>query len=105
MGAIETYRIAGGAPAGMRILAGELGWRTKRTSMRATTIRGKRTTTPRGTDMLEFPFNRSGLLKMANRDVTLRARDRILPFSSRVGSWGDCPGAHFEARRSKSMVD
>jgi hypothetical protein len=76
--------MAGGAPAGINILPGELGCLTNRTSMRITTMQGKRTTTPRGTDMLELPFNLRGLRKKARRDAIPFAF--ALVFSSLVGS-------------------
>lgn len=34
-------------------------------------MHGNKTTTPKGTDILELPFNRSGLRKKASRDVNL----------------------------------
>lgn len=88
----------------MSILPGELGCLTKSDNMRMTTMTGKRITTPRGTDMLEFPFNRSGLLKKANRDDILLGRG-VAPFSSIDGSCGARDGANRDTRRKRSIVD
>lgn len=71
--------------------------------MRTTTITGKRMTTPRGTDMLELPFNLSGRLKKANFDVNLLAFP-LRPFSSE-GSWGVGVGAICDTRRRRSMME
>lgn len=59
----SAYRIAGGAPAGTNILAGELGCLTNRTRTSTRTMTGNMMTTPRGTEMAELPRNRSGFLK------------------------------------------
>lgn len=59
----ETDRIAGGAPAGISILPGDAGCLTNMTRIRMTTMHGKRTTTPSGTEMVELPFNLMGLLR------------------------------------------
>ena len=54
-------------------------------------MQGKSTTTPRGTDMLEFPLNLRGLRKKARREPK-RLVGRIvedgddLSFSSAIGS-------------------
>jgi len=51
-------------------------------------MQGKRMTTPRGTDMLEFPLNLSGLLKNARREANVFGRGLTSRrFSSAVGSW------------------
>jgi len=71
--------------------------------MRMTTMHGKRMTTPRGTDMLELPFNLSGRLKKANLDAIMPALD-LRPFSS-DGSWAAGVGAIFDTRRRRSMMD
>ncbi len=88
----------------MSILPGELGCLTKSTNIRMTTMHGKRITTPSGTEMLEFPFNRSGRRKKAKRDNSLPERE-CLPFSSVDGSWSaGVDGSSLEARRRRSMV-
>jgi hypothetical protein len=61
--------MAGGAPAGIRMLTPDLGCRTKSTKIKTTTIQGKSRTTPRGMEMLELPFNRRGRRKKASLDV------------------------------------
>ncbi len=66
---LATYLIAGGAPAGINILPGDAGCLTKSTRMRMTTMQGKSTTTPNGTDILEFPRNLKGLRKKARREA------------------------------------
>lgn len=86
-----TYLIAGGAPAGINILPGDAGCLTKSTSMRITTIQGKSTTTPNGTDMLEFPLSLRGLRKKARREANrfvgrIVDDDGFLSFSSEIGS-------------------
>lgn len=92
----------GGAPAGINILAGpELGCLTNNVKIRTTTMQGKRMTTPRGTEMLEFPFSLRGRLKYARREAIV---PRCL-FSSAVGRWGVWPtGRYFPARRRRSMM-
>lgn len=100
----QTYRMAGGAPAGINILPGELGCLTNKVRMRTTTKTGKMMTTPAGTETVEFPRNRKGLRKKASRD------DRPLLlgalFSSRVGSCmgGGVEGTSFEALWNRSMM-
>lgn len=64
-----TYRMAGGAPAGISILPGELGCRTNKIKMRTTMKTGKTMTTPTGTETVEFPRNRNGLRKKARREA------------------------------------
>ena len=61
--------MAGGAPAGINILPGDAGCLTKSTSIRMTTMPGKSTTTPKGTEMLELPLNLRGLRKKARREA------------------------------------
>jgi len=59
----KTHLIAGGAPAGINILPDELGCLTNSTRIRMTTMHGNSSTTPRGTEMAEFPFSLSGRLR------------------------------------------
>jgi hypothetical protein len=61
--------MAGGAPAGIKMLTPDLGCRTNSTKINITTIHGNSRTTPRGIEMLELPLNRSGRRKKANLDV------------------------------------
>lgn len=63
--------MAGGAPAGIKIPTPDLGCRTNSTKINTTTIQGNSRTTPRGIEMLELPFNRSGRRKKANLDEAL----------------------------------
>ena len=65
--------MAGGAPAGIKMVPGELGWRTNSTRMSTSTMQGKSTTTPSGTDIRELPRRRSGLLKKARRPRRMRS--------------------------------
>lgn len=58
--------MAGGAPAGIRMRAGEEGCRITSTKIRMMTIHGKRRTAPRGMEMEELPFNRTRRRKKAN---------------------------------------
>lgn len=48
---------------------GDEGCRTTSTNIKITTRQGKNNTTPRGTEMAEFPRNRSGRRKKASLDV------------------------------------
>ena len=74
---IQTYRIDGGAPAGIRILPGDDGCRTTRTRIKIITMHGKRRTAPRGMEIEELPFNRIRRLKNANLgDILSFCRDR-----------------------------
>jgi hypothetical protein len=101
----QTYLMAGGAPAGISILPGELGCRTKRMRIMMTTMQGNRITTPSGTDTLEFPFNRIGRLKKASRDASLLDFAYRPAFSSAVGSFGVVVvGRILDARRRRSIV-
>jgi hypothetical protein len=75
------------------MLTPDLGCRTNRTNINTTTIQGNSRTTPRGIEMLELPFNRSGRRKKANLD-------EIFVFfltSSKEGRFGD------EGRRFKAL--
>lgn len=74
--------------------------------MRMRTRTGKTRTTPRGTETVELPRKRSGLLKKANRDDTPLFLDVSL-FSSGnvVGSCKDwLDGVILEARLNRSMM-
>lgn len=48
----------GGAPAGMNTRPGEVGCRKNRTHIKIVTRPGKRSTRPRGIEIVEFPFRR-----------------------------------------------
>jgi len=78
---LNTNLTAGGAPAGINILPGEVGCLTNNVKMRTTTMQGKRMTTPSGTEMLELPFSLRGRLRYARREASV---PRCL-FSSAVG--------------------
>lgn len=65
MGAKQTYLIDGGAPAGTRILPGEEGCRTTRTSINIKTMQGKKRTNPSGMEMRELCLRRIRRLKKA----------------------------------------
>ena len=58
-----THLIAGGAPAGIMKLPGDELCCTTSKIISTMTIKGKSNTTPRGTEILEFPFSRIRLLK------------------------------------------
>ena len=73
---IATYLIAGGAPAGIIKLPGDELCCTTSSIINTITIKGKSNTTPKGTEILEFPFSRIRLLK--NDSLNLGA---IRPFS------------------------
>ena len=82
----KSYRIDGGAPAGINITPGDWGCRTKRISINIMTIQGKSRTRPRGIEMEELPFRRMRRRKKANRGDNLSAlRER----SSREGRLGE----------------
>jgi hypothetical protein len=83
----SLYLIAGGAPAGIILRTGDEGFRTNSTKMNTTTIQGNRRTTPRGTEMLELPFNRKGRRKNASLDMNLLF-GRDSSFKGRVGGGG-----------------
>ena len=73
----------GGAPAGMRSLAGPEGCRTSRTRMRMMTRHGKSRTTPSGMEILELPRSRIRRRKKANRGVRYsRCWERLLTAGS-----------------------
>lgn len=102
---VVAYLMAGGAPAGINILPGELGCLTNKTKMRMTTMQGNSMTTPRGMEMVEFPLRRSGRRKKARRDHNLPCVVLCFcSFSSAVGSRGP-EGMILEARRIRSMVN
>lgn len=94
----------GGAPAGISILPGELGCLTNKTRMRTMTRMGKSTTTPRGTETVEFPRNLKGRLRKAKRAAKPLCLGDPL-FSSWVGScsWL-AEGIILEALRKRSMA-
>jgi hypothetical protein len=72
--------------------------------MKITTIQGKRSTTPSGTEMVELPFNRKGLRKNSSLDASvcfLFAVGKVSCFSNDIGS-GE--GMRFIARRTTSMI-
>ena len=54
----DSYRMEGGAPAGTMNLPGPDGCRTNIMRISIMTSKGNSSTTPRGIDILEFPFNR-----------------------------------------------
>lgn len=94
-----TYRIAGAAPPGIKNLAGELGWLTKRMNIKMSTSMGKKMTIPNGTEMVEFPRNRKGLRKNAMRESL------FFPLFSSTGSGrGGSLETPLVARRIKSMA-
>lgn len=70
--------------------------------MRINTSIGKKITTPRGTEIVEFPRRRNGRLKKAVRESAFL---RLEPLFSSTGSCkGDSLGAALVALRIKSMV-
>jgi hypothetical protein len=96
----EPYLIAGGAPAGINNpLPGDDGCRTNIARMKITTIQGNNNTTPRGTEMVELPFNRRGRLKNASLDEVLV----LFPISFIVGR-SVADGKRFIARRTTSIA-
>ena len=66
-----AHLIVGGAPAGMSMPPVEESWRMTRTRINIMTIHGNKSTAPRGTDILEFPFRRIRRLKKANLEDDL----------------------------------
>lgn len=56
---------------GIIFRTGEAGCRTNSTKMNTTTIHGESRTTPKGIEMLELPFKRSGRRKNVSLDVIL----------------------------------
>lgn len=63
----EWYLIGGGAPAGIRILPGEEGCRTKTIKISIITMNGNRRTNPKGIEMPEFPLSLIRRRKKARR--------------------------------------
>lgn len=99
-----SYRILGGVfPDDTILPTGDDGCRTNNIRTMMTTIHGNSSTTPRGTDIVEFPFSRRGLLKKANCAANLP-----LPFSDSIGTvvgsgaWND--GIRFMVLRTASMM-
>lgn len=65
---------------------------------------GKTSTTPNGTETVELPRNRSGLLSKAKREATALFLDDSLLSSSDMGSSKDfVEGAILDARLRRSM--
>ena len=60
--------MAGGAPAGIKIVPGEEGCITTSIRIKTMTIQGNKSTKPIGMDILEFPFSRILLLRNADRE-------------------------------------
>lgn len=79
-------------------LPGDDGCRTNKTRMQTTTIKGNKSTTPRGTETAELPFNRKGRLKNAHLDVLF-----LFPASFIVGK-SVAVGKCFIARRTTSIA-
>lgn len=73
-----THLMVGGAPAGISMPPVDESCRITSTRINMMTIQGNKSTAPRGTDILEFPFRRIRRLKKANLE-------EVLCFS-RVGS-------------------
>lgn len=95
----------GGAPAGASNLPAEVGCRTKRIRMSIRMKTGKMRTIPKGTETVELPRNRSGLLSRAKREDMALLLDVSLLSSSDVGSSIDFDdGAILDARLNRSMV-
>jgi hypothetical protein len=67
--------------------------------MQTTIIKGNKSTTPRGTETAEFPFNRRGRLKNAHLDEDLL----LFPASFIVGK-SVAVGKRFIARRTTSIA-
>lgn len=66
---------------------------------------GKTSTTPSGTETVELPRNRNGLLRRARREAMALLLDDSLLSSSDVGSSRDlADGAILDARLNRSMV-
>jgi len=60
--------MAGGAPAGMKIVPGEEGCTTTSINISIITMHGNTSTKPKGIDIFELPFSRIRRLKNAERD-------------------------------------
>lgn len=99
-----AYRMAGGAPAGIKNRPGELGCLRNRTRMRRKTVKGKRITTPKGAEMPELPLKRIGRLRKAMRDVGFVLGRKFLAVClSDVGSGEGCRATDLPARLKRSM--
>ena len=92
--------MAGGAPAGMIRLLGEVLCLATSIIIKNVTIRGKNNTTPRGTDILELPLKRIRLLKNDNLVVGCCFS---LVTSSKDGKLGD-EGSCLIKSRTTPMV-
>ena len=92
--------MAGGAPAGSSIDAGDDGWRTKRTRMRMMTMQGNRRTMPKGMEMDELPFIRIRCRKKAHFGEI-----RSLTYA-KLGSDGafETEGRRLTSLRARSMI-
>jgi len=86
-----AYLMAGGDPAGINIPTPDLGCRTNNTKIKTTTMQGNNNTTPRGIEMLEFPFSLSGRRKKASRELVFA----LVFTSSMDGRFGDVEGMRF----------
>ena len=64
-----SHLIAGGAPAGMKMVPGDDGCIRTSIKIRIITMHGNKITKPNGMDILELPFNRMRLLKNAKREA------------------------------------
>lgn len=93
--------MAGGEPAGINILPGELGCLTNRTKMSTTTSTGKTRTTPNGMETAELPRRRNGLWKNAKLDANPLFLGR---FSSDVGSSDDRAAPVFDRRKISMAI-
>lgn len=87
---VLAYLMDGGTPAGINIPTGDEGCRTNSTKISTTTMHGNSRTTPRGMEMLELPFNRSGRRKNASLDVTFFFEE--LSFTSSITGSGGAEG-------------
>jgi hypothetical protein len=76
----------------------DLGCRTNSTKINTTTMQGNSSTTPRGIEMLELPFNLRGRLKNASLEVTF-----VFVFASSIeGRFGD-EGSRFRTLCKKPI--
>lgn len=64
-----SYLIDGGAPAGIKIMPGDDGWRMKSNMIKTITIQGKSRTNPSGIEMDEFPLMRIRRRKNASLGI------------------------------------
>jgi hypothetical protein len=62
-------------------------------------------TTPRGTEMVELPFNLMGRRKKASLEASIPRRLRRPPFSSATGSWSGGSCASRVTRRTRSILN